>query len=58
MITGTPCIVEAAGDVFDNGQVQRVSNPFANSFDDYQIAEDLGANSAPTTMTRINNWRD
>jgi hypothetical protein len=47
---------------FDNGHAQRVSNQFANSFGDYQTAEQLGVGphvtpmpgSAPITLTDVN----
>jgi hypothetical protein len=47
---------------FDNGHAQRVSNQFANSFGDYQTAEQLGVGphvtpmpgSAPITLTGEN----
>ncbi len=47
---------------FDNGHAQRVSNQFANSFGDYQTAEQLGVGphvtpmpgSAPITVTGVN----
>jgi hypothetical protein len=46
---------------FDNGHAQRVSNQFANSFGDYQTAEQLGVGphvtpmpgSAPITLTGV-----
>lgn len=42
----------------DNAHVRRVCNQFANSFDDYNTAENLGMGSAPITMTPVNKRRD